>query len=100
MANSILNKVCFLLDKANSKKYTKTDLNTIIDYTKEFSNDLILGRVFGYSVGAYAMATLNWINDPVTGKEYDTLLKNLTQQQREEVEELIKKELYLQWSQS
>lgn len=97
MANSILNKVCFLLDKAKSKKYTKTDLNTIIDYSNQFSNDLILGRVFGYSVGAYAMATLNWINDSVTRKEYDSLLKKLTPQQKDEVEELIQKKLYLQY---
>lgn len=97
MENSILNKVCFLLDKAKSKNYSKNDLKTIIEYSKQFSNDLILGRVFGYSVGAYAMATLNWINDSVTKREYDTILKNLTPQQIDEVEELIQKKLYLQY---
>ena len=43
------------------------------------------------------MATLNWINDSVTKREYDTILKNLTPQQIDEVEELIQKKLYLQY---
>ena len=42
MENSILNKVCFLLDKAKSKNYSKNDLKTIIEFQTTLYLDVFL----------------------------------------------------------
>lgn len=94
---SILEKVRFLLEKSKSKECSDTDLETIISYANEFSDHLVLGRVFGYSVGAYALAALFWIDSPFSKKAYDAIFPGLTLSQKKEVQDLIGTNLYLQY---
>ncbi len=97
MAMGITEKVSFMLDRAKQGNCSEKDLQTIISFANLFSDDMILGRVFGYSIGAYAIATLKWINRANTLKAFKELYNNLTKQQKLEVDELIQRELYLQY---
>jgi hypothetical protein len=92
----ILDKVYFLLKISKSKRYTQDDLNRILDYTKEHTDSLIIGRVFGYSVSDYAIAVLKWINTDETVSEFNKMIHSLPESRRKTISELIKSEVYKQ----
>lgn len=94
---SILKKVDYLLNLSINKKYTNEDLNNIIAFTSEHSDNLIIGKVFGYSISEYAFATLKWINDAATLKTYERLIKNVSLNERLKIKELVDSNLYLQY---
>ena len=97
MAMGIGEKVSFMLEKANKGTCSDEDMQTIVSFADEFSDDYIIGKVFGYSVGAYALATLKWINNRKTRAAFNELYEKLTESQKLEVDELIRRKLYLQY---
>lgn len=62
--NGIGDKVEFLLKLSKIGRYEKEELDEVVSYTSLYSENLILGKVFGYSVSDYAFATLFWLNTP------------------------------------
>ena len=53
---SILDKVLFLLNKAEEQNCTEEEYQRIISYSSDGADGLVVGRVFGYSVSDYAIA--------------------------------------------
>ena len=98
MANntSITDKVLFLLQIAKNNNASSDEIKEIVQYTKEHTDNLVLGRVFGYSVSDYAIATLKWLNTDETNGIYERLFKELPERRKNNVVELIEKELYKQ----
>lgn len=95
--NSILDKVNFLLSVAKKGECTDKDLMTISSLSKEHTDNLIIGRVFGYSVSDYALATLKWLNTKESNEAYDGLAMGIPKDRRSEVDELVSKKLYLEY---
>ena len=93
---AILEKVSFLLQISKSQKCSPNDLQKILLYTKEHSDNAIIGKIFGYSVSDYAIATLKWINSSETEKEFNQIFKTLPKSRKAEITELIARKLYNQ----
>ena len=63
MANDgISEKVLFLLELAKKGTASESELSKIIEMISAHSDNVTLGRVFGYSVSDYAIATLKWLD--------------------------------------
>ena len=93
---SILDKVLFLFNKSKEQDYTKEEYERILSYTNEHTDGLVVGRVFGYSISDYAIATLKWIGKPETISKYLDILRTLPENRKKEVTELVSKKLYEQ----
>lgn len=89
-------KVYFLLSIAKAGKCAKEELNMIKGMTSEHSTDMILGRVFGYSISDYAIATLKWLNTDDTLREFKLAFDKLSSDRKNEISELIARKLYLE----
>lgn len=92
----ITDKVYFLLKLSKSKKYTNDELKDVISFIPLHSNDIKLGKVFGYSISDYAFATLFWLGTSETMKLFSELSEELSEERKSEIEQLIKKKLYVQ----
>lgn len=88
---SILDKVDFLLLISKKGNCTDKELEEIKSMISEHSNDIILGKVFGYSVSDYAIATLNWLK---MYSEYEKVFQTLPLERRGEIQNLISSKLY------
>ena len=95
--NSILDKVNFLLSIAKKGNCTVKELNEIVDLIPEHTDDMVLGRVFGYSVSDYALATLKWIGADKTVVEFETTLAEMSEARHEDVQKLIESKIYLEY---
>ena len=95
--NSIVEKVDYLLSVAKKGAYDRQDLNEIITMTNEHTDNKILGRVFGYSVSDYAMATLAWLNTLETKEAFRAVFDRIGKVRQEEVKQLIQSKLYLEY---
>lgn len=98
MANNlgILEKVSFLLNKAKAKEYSKDEFDIIMSYTEEHTDNLVSGRVFGYSISEYAISTLKWIGSEESLRKYDEIMAQLPESRKRSISELIKSEMYKQ----
>ena len=94
---SILDKVNFLIKKSISKQCNSSELEKIISYTELHSDDLLLGKVFGYSVSDYAFATLKWIGSEKTLKAFEKTTQGLDESRLSVINDLIDKESYRQY---
>lgn len=94
--SAILDKVIYLLSIAKKGSYDSDELEEIERLIGNHSNHMILGRVFGYSVSDYALATLKWLGSEETLKKYQAYERLMTDAQKKEVDELVKKNIYLQ----
>ena len=92
----IQDKVLYLLRIASSGKCTDADYSTIKTLSKEYSDNMIVGRVFGYSVSDYALATLKWLGDERSTKLFYDLSKDLPDHRRNGLNDLINSNAYLQ----
>lgn len=88
---TLLDKVDFLLTIAKKGSASDEELEEILKLTVEQSKHGRLGRVMGYSVSEYAIATLSWLGET---KLFDEMMlgKDLTFSQN--VSKLIKWEPY------
>jgi hypothetical protein len=96
--NNILDKENYCLSLARSSSYSSQDLETIRELSLEHSNHVRLGRVFGYSVSDYALATLKWLNTEETNLIFDELYSFKSNAQKEEADDLIRSNIYLQFN--
>ena len=98
MANKIgiTDKISFLFDKAKSGHCSSSELQTIKDYTAQHSNDMVIGRFFGYSVSDYAIASLRWINTSDSLKLFYEVFNMLPEERKYEIKTLIDMKPYLQ----
>lgn len=98
MANNqgITDKILFLFEKCKSGNCNHDELKRIKEYTLEHSDDMILGRFFGYSVSDYAIASLKWINTPDSLSAFEVVFSALSENRKTEINKLINKKLYLQ----
>jgi hypothetical protein len=99
MANnsSIIDKVNFIMLKSKSGNYTAEELETIISYVPLHSTDLVLGRVFGYSISDYAIASLKWIGTDETIELYNNFIKAISPDRIDSIRRLIDSKPYLQF---
>lgn len=93
----ILDKVNYLLSISKNKVYKEEDINIITSLAKEHSEHMVLGRVFGYSVAEYAMATLKWLDTDRTIEVYNKLYDSLETEQKKSIDELINREIYKEY---
>ena len=94
--NNILQKVMFLLTCAKAKTVSTDDYQLILSYVTQHSNHLVLGKVFGYSISDYAIATLYWIQTNESLEDFDSVFSKLVEGRKNLVNELIERELYLE----
>ena len=94
---TILEKVNFILGTVKTHNITPDNLQRIVELSKEHTDNLVLGRVFGWSVSDYAVAALKWIGTDEAQKEYDRIIQSLSKERREEIRELIEREIYKQY---
>lgn len=94
--SGILDNVRFLFSIAQKGVCGEDELRIILNMTEEHTDNLILGRVFGYSVSDYAIATLKWIGSDSTLKEFKNIFDKLSKNRQTEIETLISRKLYLE----
>ena len=94
---TILEKVDFILRTVIDHSINPEKISVILDYTKEHSDNLVLGRVFGWSVSDYAIAALKWLNTEETNVAFDRIFSELSDQRKNEVNELIERKIYTQY---
>lgn len=92
---TFLEKIKYMLYLARDKEYKEEDISRLVLYSKEHSNNLVLGRFMGYSVSDYALATLRWLNTEKTMNIYNRLFDSLDTQRKNEIIELVSSEAYL-----
>lgn len=95
--DGILDKVNYLLGISKNKKYNEEDIKKITLLAKEHSEHMVLGRVFGYSVAEYAIATLKWLDTDRTKKLFNKLYMDLGTEQKRNINELINREIYKEY---
>lgn len=95
--DSILAKVDFLIKKSISKDCSAEDIKTITSYSKLHSNNLILGKIFGYSVSDYAFAAMKWIGSKETLDLFEKLSAELPNERMTDINKLITSELYKEY---
>lgn len=93
----ILDKVRFLMSIAQKKQYTKNELDSLKALLTEHSDSMRLGKVFGYSVSDYALATLSWLSTDETKRLFDHNFSQLSEERKQHISQLIDKKLYLQF---
>ena len=93
----ILDKVKFLLSLAHKNQYTKNELDYVEMLVSEHSDNMRLGKVFGYSVSDYALATLSWLSTDETKELFNQNFSQLGEERKLHVSQLIDKKLYLQF---
>jgi len=95
MANSrfdkkgIGQKVYELLKISTERIVSNDVIDEIAAMTTQHSNDLRLGKVFGYSVSEYAFAALKWINNTYSNGLYDKLIEPISDERKWRVSELV-----------
>ena len=57
---------------------------------------MIIGKVFGYSVSDYAIASLKWINSAKSITLFNEIFYSLSEQRQKNIKILIDKKTYLQ----
>ena len=57
---------------------------------------MIVGKVFGYSVSDYALATLKWLGDEKSTKLFNDFSKDLSDHRKTGLNDLINSKAYLQ----
>ena len=92
--NSILDKVNFLLAIAKKGNCTGEELNEIVSMVPEHTDGMVLGRVFGYSVSDYAIATLKWLDKD---KEFESAMADLQDGRENDIQTLITSKIYLEY---
>ena len=92
----ILDKVKYLLSLPEKSECSSYEIQKAVEMTKEHSNDMVLGRVFGYSVSDYAIATLEWIGTEESRKEFSRIFGGLSDRRKIDIANLIEKKLYLE----
>ena len=70
-------------------------LEQIAILTKQHSEDLRLGKVFGFSVSEYAFATLKWLSSSDSLFLYDKLTKQLSASRKARINELVSSNVYM-----
>lgn len=90
----ILDKVIYLLTISKTKEYTEEDINIITSLAEEHSEHMVLGRVFGYSIAEFAIATLKWLDTEKTNELFNVMYDRLEEEQKNHVKELITREIY------
>lgn len=55
---------------------------------------MVLGRVFGYSIAEFAIATLKWLDTEKTNKLFNVMYDKLEEEQKNHVKELVTREIY------
>ena len=93
----ILDKVNYLMKISKNKRYNERDIDKISSLAKEHSNHMVLGRVFGYSVAEYAIATLKWLDTDRTKKIFNDVYITLGTEQKKNVNTLIDREIYKEY---
>lgn len=93
----ILDKVKFLLSLAQKKQYTKNELDSVKTLLSEHSDNMRLGKVFGYSISDYALATLSWLSTDETNELFNHNFSQLNEERKQHISQLIEKKLYLQF---
>lgn len=93
----ILDKVRYLLQTAINGIKGEDDVANIVALSEEHSNDVRVGKVFGYSVSEYAIATLSWLKVPSAEKEFKRIYNQLSEKRKDRVQELIESKMYLQY---
>ena len=97
MANDgISEKVLFLLELAKKGTASESELSKIIEMMSAQSDNVTLGRVFGYSVSDYAIATLKWLDSENALLEYEKAIRGLSDNRMSAITELITNKPYLQ----
>lgn len=97
MANDgISEKVLFLLELAKKGAASESELSKIIEMISAHSDNVTLGRVFGYSVSDYAIATLKWLDSENALLEYEKAIRGLSDNRMSAITELITNKPYLQ----
>lgn len=92
----ILDKVKFLLSIAKAGNCTAEELKEVMSMVDEHSNHPVLGRVFGYSISDYAIATLKWIDSEDSLNEFNLIFSQLSKQRKQDIEEIILRKLHLE----
>ena len=96
MAKSVLTKVEYMLEIAKEKKYSKEDMASLKSYTKDHSNNAVIGRFMGYSISDYALATLYWLGSKESMEVFKDIYDKLQAERKREVDSLISSNVYLQ----
>ncbi|MCR4711485.1 MAG: hypothetical protein K5707_04225 [Clostridia bacterium] len=92
----ILEKVRFLLSAAKSGECGIDEFKDIVAMTREHTDNQIIGRVFGYSISDYALATLSWLGTEESIKAFRRGFNELSNIRKEEVRRLIDSKMYLE----
>ena len=93
----ITEKVDFLLTIAKKGQCSNEEFADILKLLVEHSDKERLGKVFGYSVSDYAIATLAWIGDDKSYAEYNKIYTTLDEKRKLDITQLVKEKRYLQY---
>ena len=86
---SLTEKVKFLLISAKNKADDEQTLSVIKSLTGEHSNERVLGKIFGYSVSDYAIASLKWMDTEKSIELFNEEYGKLSDERKEVINWLI-----------
>ena len=96
----LLEKIKYICLVAKSGVMTEEDKHILNEYSKEHSDYLRLGKLFGHSVSDYAIACFKWINTKESLDAYYQALEPLSEDWRKDIQELADSNVYLECADS
>ena len=93
---SLPEKVKFLLISAKNKADDEQTLSVIKSLTGEHSNERVLGKIFGYSVSDYAIASLKWMDTEKSIELFNEEYGKLADERKEVISWLIANNYHLE----
>ena len=94
--NSLTEKVKYLLFSAKNKTDDDDTLAIVKSLIKEHSDERVLGKIFGYSVSDYAIASLKWMDTEKSIELFNEEYGKLADERKEVISWLIANNYHLE----
>ena len=94
--NSLTEKVKYLLISAKNKADDDNTLAIVKSLIKEHSDERVLGKIFGYSVSDYAIASLKWMDTEKSNQLFEEEYNKLSNDRKTVIDWLIPNNYHLE----
>jgi hypothetical protein len=94
MEEGLLDKIRYIMEIAKKGTCSDAELEKLMIYSLQHSDNAILGRFFGYSVSDYAIACMKWVNTVEAQEAFNVKMKNIPEHRKKDIEKLISTKIY------
>ena len=94
----MIDKIKYMMSIVKSNDYNSEDFQKICSFVSEVSNYARRGKLFGYSISDFALATLKWMNTDESIKIFNSEYSIIKDENRKSmIDELIESKMYLEF---